>query len=80
MERIAAEALTLEFATKRQRLEGRIERLRTQHMEAVRDKSVAKNKSRNLLEKLSAAEKEREDLSRRRAEEKEGAEKARAEA
>jgi hypothetical protein len=38
------------------------------------------NKSRNLLEKLSTIEKEREDLSRRLAEEKEGAEKARAEA
>jgi hypothetical protein len=29
-----------------------------QHTEAVRDKSAAENKSRNLLEKLSAVEKE----------------------
>jgi hypothetical protein len=73
-------ALTSEFATKRGCLEGRIERLRTQHMEAVRDKSAVENKSRNLLEKLSAAEKEREDLGRKLAEEKEGTERARAEA
>jgi predicted nucleic acid-binding Zn-ribbon protein len=51
-----------------------------QHTEVVRDKSAAKNKSRNLLEKLSIVEKEREDLGRRLAEEKEDAEKARAEA
>jgi hypothetical protein len=41
---------------------------------------VAENKSHNLLEKLSVAEKEKEDLNCRLAEEKEGAEKARAEA
>jgi hypothetical protein len=46
----------------------------------VRDKSATENKSRNLLEKLSAAEKEREDLSRRLAEENEGTERARAKA
>jgi hypothetical protein len=46
----------------------------------VRDKSVAKNKSRNLLEKLSAAEAEKEDLGRQLAAEKENAERARAEA
>jgi hypothetical protein len=40
-ERIASGALTSEFATERRRLEGRIERLRTQHTEAVRDKSAA---------------------------------------
>jgi hypothetical protein len=49
-------------------------------MGAVRDKSAAENKSRNLLEKLSAAEKEREDHGRRLAEEREDAEKAHAEA
>jgi hypothetical protein len=63
-ERVASGALTLEFASERRRLEGWIERLRTQHTKAVRDKLTAENKSRNLLEKLSAAEKEREDLSR----------------
>jgi chromosome segregation ATPase len=56
--------LTSEFAAERQRLEGMIERLRTQHTEAVRDKSAAENKSRNLLEKISAAEAEKEDLDR----------------
>jgi hypothetical protein len=35
-----------------------------QHTEAIRDKSAAKNRSRNLLEKLTAAEAEKEDLSR----------------
>jgi 3-phenylpropionate/cinnamic acid dioxygenase small subunit len=79
-ERIASGALTLEFATERRRLEGRIERLRTQHTEAMRDKSTVENKSRNLLEKLSAAEKVREDLSRLLAEEKEGAKRGRTKA
>jgi chromosome segregation ATPase len=79
-ERIASGALTSEFAIERRRLEGRIERLRTQHIEAVKDKSAAENKSRNLLEKLSATEKEREDLNRRLVKEKEGTERARAKA
>ena len=69
----------MEFATERWRLEGRIECLRTQHTKAVRDKSAVENKSCNLLEKLSTVE-EKEDLSCRLAEEKEGAERARAEA
>eukprot|EP00267_Zea_mays_P047690 XP_020400174.1 uncharacterized protein LOC103639930 [Zea mays] len=79
-ERIASGALTSEFSAERQRLEGRIECLRTQHTEAVRDKSAAENRSRNLLVKLTAAEAKNEDLSCRLAEEREGAEKARAEA
>jgi 3-phenylpropionate/cinnamic acid dioxygenase small subunit len=78
--RIASGALTSKFVTERQRLERRIECLRTQHTEAARDKSAAENKSCNLLEKLWAVEKEREDLSRRLAREKEGIENARAEA
>jgi hypothetical protein len=41
---------------------------------------ATKNKSRNLLEKLTAAETEKEDLIYRLAEEREGAEKARVEA
>jgi hypothetical protein len=41
---------------------------------------AVENKSRNLLEKLTTAEMEKEDLSRRLAKEKEGAEKARTEA
>jgi hypothetical protein len=57
-------ATDLVVCSERRWLEGRIERLRTQHTEAVRGKSAAENKSRNLLEKLSAVEKEREDLGR----------------
>jgi hypothetical protein len=70
--------LTSEFSAERRRLEGRIERLRMQHTEAIRDKSVAENRSHNLLEKLMAVEAEKEDLCRRLAEEREGAEKAQA--
>jgi chromosome segregation ATPase len=77
---IASGALTSKFAAERRRLEGRIERLRTQHTEAVRDKSIAENKSRNLMEKLLAAEAEKEDLGRRLAVEKEDVDRARAEA
>jgi hypothetical protein len=79
-ERIEPGALTSKFAAERRRLEGRIERLRTQHTEAVRDKLAAENKSCNLLEKLSAAEDEKEDLGRQLAVEKENVERARAEA
>jgi hypothetical protein len=42
----------------------------------VRDKSVAENKSRNLMDKLSATEAEKEELNRRLAAEKEDADKA----
>jgi hypothetical protein len=56
---VASRALTSQFVSKRIRLEGRTERLRMQHTEAVRDKLVVENKSRNLLEKLTALEKER---------------------
>jgi hypothetical protein len=51
-----------------------------QHTEAVREKSAVENRSHNLLEKLTAAEAEKEDLSRWLAEEREGTEKARVEA
>jgi hypothetical protein len=74
--RIASGALTSEFSAERQQLEGRIECLRTQHTKAVRDKLAVENKSRNMLEKLMAAETEKEDLSRWLAEERKGAEKA----
>jgi hypothetical protein len=80
VERIASGALTSEFSAERRRLEGRIERLRMQHTKVVRDKLAVENRSCNLLEKLTAAEADKEDLSRRLAEEREGAEKARAEA
>ena len=78
-EHIASGALTSEFAAERRRLEGRIERLRTQHTKAMRDKSAAENKSRNLLEKLLAAEAEKEDLGCRLVAEKKDADKTRTE-
>jgi hypothetical protein len=73
-------ALTSEFAAERRRLEGRIERLRAQHTEAVQDKSAAENKTRKLKEKLTTAEAEKEDLGRQLAAEKEDANRACAEA
>jgi phage shock protein A len=76
---VASGALTSEFAAKRQRLEGRIERLRSQHTDAVRDKSGAENKSRRLAERLAAAEAEKEDLRHQLAEERRGANRACAE-
>jgi hypothetical protein len=76
---VASGALTSEFAAERQRLEGRIERLRAQHTEAVRDKSAAENKSRMLMEKLAAVEAEKEDLSRQLAAERKDANRACAE-
>ena len=77
---VASGALTSEFAAERQRLEGRIERLRAQHTDAVRDKSAAENKSRRLMERLAAAEAEKEDLRRQLAEERKDANRACAEA
>jgi hypothetical protein len=46
-----------------------------QHTEVVRDKSTAENRSHNLLEKLTAAEAQKEDLCRRLAAEREDVEK-----
>jgi hypothetical protein len=77
---VASGALSSEFAAERQRLEGRIEHLQVQHVDVVRDKSAAKNKSRRLAERLAAAEAEKEDLRRRLAEERRDANKACAEA
>jgi hypothetical protein len=77
---VASGALSSEFGAVRPRLEGRIERLRAQHVDAVRDKSAAENKSRGLAERLAAAEAEKEDLRRRLAEESRDAKKACAEA
>jgi FKBP-type peptidyl-prolyl cis-trans isomerase len=76
---VTSGALTSEFAAERQRLEGRIERLRAQHTDAVRDKSAAENKSRRLAERLAAAEAEKEDLRRQLAEERRDANRAYAE-
>jgi chromosome segregation ATPase len=77
---VASDALTLEFAAERQRLEGRIERLRAQHTDAVRDKSAVENKSHRLTERLAAAENEKEDLRCQLAEESRDANRAFAEA
>jgi hypothetical protein len=75
-ERIAFGALPSEFAAERRRLEGRNERLCTQLTEAMRDKSAAESKSRNLMDKLSATEAEKEELGRWLAVEREDADKA----
>jgi hypothetical protein len=77
---VASGALSLEFTAERQRLEGRIERLRAQHVDDVQDKSAAENKSRRLAERLAAAEAEKEELRHRLAEERRDANKACAEA
>jgi hypothetical protein len=77
---VASGALTSQLISKRKLLEGRIERILTQHIEAIRDKSVAENKSQNLLDKVTALEKEKEDLGRRLINEKEDAEIAHTEA
>jgi FKBP-type peptidyl-prolyl cis-trans isomerase len=80
VEHVASGALTSEFTAEKQRLEGRIERLRTQHTEVVRDKSAAENKSRRLMEKLVAMEVEKEDLSCQLAAERKDANRAYTEA
>ena len=79
-DQVASGALTSQLISKRKQLEGRVEHLRTQHAKAIRDKSAAENKSCNLLNKVTALEKEKEDLSRQLNDEKEDAENARAEA
>jgi phage shock protein A len=77
---VASGALSSEFAAERQRLEGRIERLRAQHVDAVWDKSAVENKSHRLAERLAAVEAEKEDLRRQLAEERRDTNKACAEA
>jgi chromosome segregation ATPase len=77
---VESDALSSEFAAERQRLEGKIERLRAQHVDVVRDKSATENKSHRLTERLAAAEAEKEDLRRQLAEERRDANKACAEA
>ena len=80
VDHVASSALTSEFAAERQRLEGRIERLRAQHTEAARDKSATENKSRRLTKKLAAAEAEKEDLRRQLAAERKDVNRACADA
>jgi hypothetical protein len=66
---VASVALTLEFAAE-------IERLRAHHTDAVREKSVAENKSHRLTERLAATEAEKGDLRRQLVEERRDANKA----
>jgi hypothetical protein len=73
---VVSGALTSEFTAERQRLKGRIERLRAQHVDAIWDKSATKNKSRRLSERLAAAEAEKADLRHQLAEERRDANKA----
>jgi phage shock protein A len=73
---VSSGALTSEFATERQRLEGRIERLRAQHTDAVWDKSAAENKSRRLTERLADAEAKKEELRHELAAERKDANRA----
>jgi hypothetical protein len=56
VDQVASGALTSQLVSERKRLEGRVERLRMQHTEAIRDKSAAENKSRNLLKKVTVLE------------------------
>jgi regulator of replication initiation timing len=57
-----------------------VERLRTQHADAVREKSAADSKCRKLAEKVAALEGEKTDLRRRLAEERKEANEALAKA
>jgi hypothetical protein len=57
-----------------------VERLRTQHADAVREKSAADSKCRKLADKVAALEGERTDLRRQLAEEKKEANEALAKA
>jgi chromosome segregation ATPase len=56
-------ALTVDVAAE-------VERLRAQHADAVREKSVAESKNRRLTEKVAAMEAEKTDLRRQLAEER----------
>jgi hypothetical protein len=71
---------TSQLRSERKWLEGKVERLCMQHTEAVRDNSVAENKSQNLLYKVTVLEKENEDLDRRLNDEKDTAAEAKIEA
>jgi hypothetical protein len=71
---------TSQLCFERKWLEGKVERLCMQHTEAIRDKSAAKNKSRNLLDKVTVLEKENEDLDCRLNDDKDTAAEAKTEA
>ena len=70
---VASGALTTDVAVE-------VERLRAQHADAVREKSVAESKNRRLSEKVAAMEAEKTDLRHQLAEERREANKAIADA
>jgi hypothetical protein len=72
-DRVASGALTADVAAK-------VERLRAQHADAVREKSAAESKNRRLAEKVAALEAEKTDLRRQLVEERREANQAIAEA
>jgi hypothetical protein len=72
-DRVASGALTTDVAAE-------VERLRAQHADAVREKSVAESKNRRLVEKVAALEAEKTDLRRQLVEERREANQAIAEA
>jgi membrane protein involved in colicin uptake len=65
------DVVTSQLRPERKRLEGKIQHLQMQHTEAIRDKSAAENKSRDLLDKVTTPEKENEDIGRQLNDEKE---------
>jgi uncharacterized protein (DUF3084 family) len=71
---------TSQLRSERKQLEGKIECLRMQHTEAIRDKSAAENKSRNLFDKVMTLEKENEELGHRLNDEKDAAAEVKTEA
>jgi predicted nucleic acid-binding Zn-ribbon protein len=68
-DRVASGALTADMAAE-------VERLRAQHVDAVREKSAAESKSRRLVEKVAALEGERTDLRRQLVEDRREANQA----
>jgi hypothetical protein len=56
-DRVASGVLTADVAAE-------VERLRAQHADVVREKSVVESKSRRLAEKVAALEAEKTDLQR----------------
>jgi hypothetical protein len=69
VDRVASGVLTADVAAE-------VERLRTQHADAVREKSAAESKNRRLAEKVAAMEAEKTDLRRQLAEERREANQA----
>jgi hypothetical protein len=72
-DRVVSGALTADVAVE-------VERLRAQHVDAVREKSAAESKNRRLAEKVAALEAEKTDLRRQLVEERREANQAIAEA